>query len=92
MRAWWSRWDSFGSRMLTSLQQLPRYSTAADGEEFDKAKLRLQQIRLALKEIGNEEGTHLELMDMGMGTRTGTTFPINVKMYDARGGTLNISP
>lgn len=57
------------------------YPTAADGEEFDKAKLRLKQIQLALKEIEKEEGTHLELVDMG--TQAGATFPIHAKMYDA---------
>jgi len=57
------------------------YPTAKDGEEFETAKLRLKQIRQALKEIEKEEGTHLELVDMG--TQTGTTFPIHAKMYDA---------
>lgn len=57
------------------------YPTSVDGEEFDNAKLRLKQIRLALKEIENEEGTHLELVDMG--TQTGSSFPIHAKMYDA---------
>ena len=57
------------------------YPTAKDGEEFETAKLRLKQIRQALKEIGKEDGTHLELVDMG--TQTGATFPIHAKMYDA---------
>lgn len=57
------------------------YPTAADGEEFNKAELRLKQIRQALKEIEKDEGIHLELMDMG--TQTGATFPIHAKMYDA---------
>jgi hypothetical protein len=57
------------------------YPTAADGEEVEKAKLRLKQIRAALKEIEKDEGTHLELIDMG--TQVGTTFPIHAKMYDA---------
>lgn len=57
------------------------YPTAKDGEECESAKLRLKQIRQALKEIENEEGTRLELVDMG--TQTGTTFPIHAKMYDA---------
>jgi len=57
------------------------YPTANDGEEFETAKLRLKQIRQALKEIEKEEGTHLELVDMG--TQTGTTVPIHAKMYEA---------
>lgn len=57
------------------------YPTATDGEEFNNAKLRLKHIRLALKEIENEEGVHLELVDMG--TQTGSTLPIHAKMYDA---------
>jgi len=57
------------------------YPIAKDGDEFDRAKLRLRQIRQALKEIEKEEGAHLELVDMG--TQTGTTFPIHAKMYDA---------
>jgi len=57
------------------------YPTAKDGEEFEAAKLRLKQIRQTLKEIENEEGVHLDLVDMG--TQTGGTFPIHAKMYDA---------
>src|ERR1700730_3834565 len=52
-----------------------------EGEEYQTAKLRLKQIQQALKEIENEEGVHLELVDMG--TQTGATFPIHAKMYDA---------
>ena len=57
------------------------YPTTKDGEELEKAKLRLKQIRQALKEIEEEAGAHLELVDMG--SQTGTTFPIHAKMYDA---------
>lgn len=57
------------------------YPTTADGEEHDKARLRLKQIKQALKEIEKEEGVNLELVDMG--TQTGTTFPIHTKMYEA---------
>jgi len=57
------------------------YPTSKDAEEFDTAKLRLKQIRQALKEIEKDEGAHLELVDMG--TQTGATFPIHAKMYDA---------
>ena len=57
------------------------YPTSKDGEEFEAAKLRLKQIRQTLKEIENEEGVHLGLVDMG--TQTGATFPIHAKMYDA---------
>ena len=57
------------------------YPTTADGDEHDKARLRLKQIKQALKEIEKEDGVHLELVDMG--TQTGTTFPIHAMMYDA---------
>lgn len=57
------------------------YPSDTDGEEFTKAKLRLQQVRQALKEIKKEEGIHLELVDMG--TQPGSTFPIHTKMYEA---------
>ncbi len=57
------------------------YPTASDGEEFEKAKLRLTQIRQALKELEKEMGAQLELVDLG--TQTGTTFPIHTKMYNA---------
>ncbi len=57
------------------------YPTTAEGKELSNAKLRLKQIRQALKEIEKKEGVHLELVDMG--TQTGTTFPIHAKMYDA---------
>jgi len=57
------------------------YPTPKDGEELVTSKLRLKQIRQALKEIEKEEGAHLELVDMG--TQTGATFPIHAKMYEA---------
>jgi hypothetical protein len=57
------------------------YPSTTDGEDLKNANLRLKQIRQALKEIEKDEGTHLELVDMG--TQTGTTFPIHAKMYDA---------
>ena len=59
----------------------PLVSNGEGRRRIAKAKLRLKQIRQALKEIEKEEGTHLELVDMG--TQTGTTFPIHAKMYDA---------
>lgn len=55
------------------------YPTASDGEELEKAKLRLEQIKHTLKEVEKEQGTNLELVDMG--TQTGGTFPIHAKMY-----------
>ena len=57
------------------------YPTAKDSEESETAKLRLKQLRQALKELEKEEGARLELVDMG--TQTGTTFPIHAKMYEA---------
>jgi len=60
------------------------YPTSKDGEESARARLRLKQIRQALKEIESEEGIHLELVDMGM--QKGGTFPIHEKMYEAIAG------
>jgi hypothetical protein len=60
------------------------YPTSRDGEESDKAKLRLKQIRQPLKDIEKDEGVHLELVDMG--TQKGGTFPIHAKMYEAING------
>jgi hypothetical protein len=57
------------------------YPTAKGGEEFEAARLRLKQIRQALKEVEQENGTHLELIDMG--TQKSGTFPIHPKMYEA---------
>jgi hypothetical protein len=57
------------------------YPTVADGEEYTRAKLRLDAIKQALKELGEEEGAYLQLVDMG--TQTGTTFPIHARMYEA---------
>lgn len=54
------------------------YPTAADGEEVGKAKLRLKQIQDALKEIEKEEGTHLELIDMGTQSGRGSPSLCNV--------------
>lgn len=55
------------------------YPTIADGEELERAQLRLQQIKNTLKEVEKEENANLELVDMG--TQTGGTFPIHAKMY-----------
>lgn len=57
------------------------YPTAEDGDDVEKAKLRLKQIRHTLKEIEKENGVALELVDMG--TQAGATFPIHARMYDA---------
>jgi hypothetical protein len=57
------------------------YPTAKEGVELTNANLRLKQIRLALKELKEEKGILLELMDMG--TQTGGTFPIHPRMYEA---------
>jgi hypothetical protein len=57
------------------------YPKESEAKDLRKANLRLSQIRLALKQIEEEEGAHLDLIDMG--TQTGGTFPIHDKMYDA---------
>jgi hypothetical protein len=57
------------------------YPVAADGEELNKANLRLEQIRRALEDLRQAEGINLELIDMG--TATGGTEMIHPKMYEA---------
>lgn len=57
------------------------YPTIQDGEELNKATLRLSQIRAVLKEIEKEENACLELVDMG--SQAGGAFPIHAEMYDA---------
>ena len=57
------------------------YPSADDGEDFEKAKLRLTQIEQTLRDIEKETGVHLDLIDLG--NRTGGTFPIHAKMYEA---------
>lgn len=57
------------------------YPTAKDGVELTNANLRLKQIRQALKELKEEQGIHLDLVDMG--TQAGGAFPIHQKMYEA---------
>lgn len=69
------------SRMPKRIFLARWYPTAKDGEESEKAKLRLNQIRQSLKEIENKNGTVLKLVDMG--TQAGTTFPIHARMYEA---------
>ena len=60
------------------------YPSTKEGEELKKANLRLKQIKLALREIAEETGHELELIDMG--SRKGGTFPIHQKMYEAIAG------
>lgn len=48
---------------------------------FDKANLRLQQLRETLSTIERAHGTRLELIDMG--TEEGGAFPIHQRMYEA---------
>ncbi len=57
------------------------YPREQDGDEFRKAKLRLNQILQSLKDIRERLGVDLELVDMG--TQVGGTFPIHPRMYDA---------
>lgn len=57
------------------------YPTAKDGEDAEKARFRLKQIRHTLKDTEKEDGVALELVDMG--TQNGTTFPIHARMYEA---------
>jgi len=53
----------------------------APHDAFNKANLRLQQLRETLSTIEREHGVYLELIDMG--TEEGGTFPIHPRMYEA---------
>lgn len=53
----------------------------AINDAFNKATLRLEQLRQVLATIQQEHGIQLELIDMG--TEEGGTFPIHSKMYEA---------
>jgi hypothetical protein len=57
------------------------YPRASDGEHLEKAKLRLDQIKAALRQLEEEDGQRLELIDMG--SQAGSTFPIQDEMYEA---------
>lgn len=50
-------------------------------DAHNRANLRLQQLRLTLTNIQQEQGIALELVDMG--TEEGPTFPIHARMYEA---------
>ncbi|OYX40085.1 hypothetical protein [Sphingomonas sp. 32-62-10] len=54
---------------------------AAPNDAFNRASLRLQQIRQTLANLLAQHGISLELVDMG--TEEGGTFPIHAKMYEA---------
>ena len=56
-------------------------SEGADNEAFQRANLRLQQLRQTLSNIRGRHHIGLELIDMG--TSAGGTFPIHERMYDA---------
>lgn len=52
-----------------------------EGEDRKRADLRLEQIKRGLKDLKEEHGVSLKLIDMG--TQAGGTFPIHQKMYEA---------
>jgi len=52
-----------------------------EGEAFNKARLRLEQIQQMLRSIEEDTGLILELEDLG--TREGGTFGIHQEMYEA---------
>jgi hypothetical protein len=52
-----------------------------EGEAFNRARLRLEQIQQMLDFIERETGIKLELIDLG--TKTGGTFGIHKEMYEA---------
>jgi len=53
----------------------------APNDAYNKANLRLQQLRQTLTNLQQQHGIGLELIDMG--TEEGGTFPIHSRMYDA---------
>jgi len=54
---------------------------SAPNEAYHKAQLRLQQLRQTLRNIQQQHGIKLELVDLG--TEGGGTFPIHNRMYEA---------
>ncbi len=56
-------------------------SQDAPYDAFNKANLRLQQLRETLATIKRNHGVQLDLIDMG--TEEGGTFPIHHRMYEA---------
>lgn len=62
---------------------LARWYPAPDAPDdaFNKANLRLQQLRQTLVNFEQEYGVSLELIDMG--SEEGGTFPIHTRMYEA---------
>jgi len=57
------------------------YPGPANGDADHKADLRLRQIKQTLKDIKDNHGIFLDLIDMG--TQQGGTYMIHPKMYDA---------
>jgi hypothetical protein len=57
------------------------YPAASDGEELARADLRLGQVREVIRQLSEDDGIPLELIDMG--TQAGGTFPIHSAMYEA---------
>jgi len=53
----------------------------APNDAFNKANLRLQQLRQTLTNLQQQHGISLELVDMG--TEEGGTYPIHSRMYEA---------
>jgi hypothetical protein len=53
----------------------------APNDAYNKANLRLQQLRQTLTNFKQQHGIGLELIDMG--TEKGGTFPIHSRMYEA---------
>lgn len=72
--------DVVRSRMPRRVFLARWYPSAKDGDDLKMADLRLAQIRVALRELADDD-VHLELVDMG--TQTGPTFPIQSRMYEA---------
>lgn len=62
---------------------LARWYPAEDAEDdaFNKARLRLQQIKQTIAALEQTHDINLKVIDMG--TEAGSTFPIHAKMYEA---------
>jgi len=69
------------SRVPKSVFLARWYPGDGEGEPQKRANLRLEQIKRGLRDLKEEHGINLKLIDMG--TQAGGTFPIHQKMYEA---------
>ncbi|MFY9822759.1 MAG: hypothetical protein WAM82_15360 [Thermoanaerobaculia bacterium] len=74
-------YDRVQSRVPKNIFLARWYPGDDEGEAKTRASLRLEQIKRGLKDLKEEDGIDLKLIDMG--TQPGGTFPIHQKMYEA---------